>query len=105
MNFAYSWAFSKAIRKIYYNMVITALSVAVALVIGSIELISVLIDHVDIEFGPLAVIGRLDLSYVGYGIVGLFIVTWLAAVMAWRVARIEQKWTRNIRGQRATAIE
>ena len=51
MNFAYGWAFAKPVRKIYYNITITALSVAVALVIGSIELIAVFSDKLSLSGG------------------------------------------------------
>lgn len=92
MNFAYGWAFSKPVRKVYYNITITGLSVAVALIIGTIEVISILADRLGITHGPLATIGRLDLNYVGYTIVGLFLVTWLIAVTVWHVGDIEAKW-------------
>jgi high-affinity nickel-transport protein len=96
MNFAYGWAFSKPVRKVYYNITITGLSVAVALIIGSIELISVLTDKLSITSGPLAVIGGLDLNYVGYGIVGFFVLTWAAALLIWKYGRIEEKWSANL---------
>ena len=51
MNFAYGWAFSKPVRKIYYNITVTGLSVAVALVIGTIELLSVLADKLSLTGG------------------------------------------------------
>ncbi len=92
MNFAYGWAFSRPVRKIYYNLVITALSVSVALVVGSIELISLLVEGTGMTAGPLAAIGRLDLNLVGYAIVAVFLLAWLAAVAIWRFARIEDKW-------------
>jgi high-affinity nickel-transport protein len=94
MNFAYGWAFSRPVRKIYYNMTITGLSVAVALIIGSLELLSVLTDKTGIMDGPLAFIARLDLSNVGFAIVGLFVVIWIAALAVWRFGRIEERWTR-----------
>ena len=62
MNFAYGWAFSKPVRKVYYNITITGLSVAVALIIGTIELVSILADKLGITSGPLAAIGGLDLE-------------------------------------------
>jgi len=93
MNFAYGWAFSKPVRKVYYNITITGLSVAVALVIGLIELISILTDRLGINTGPLAWIGRLDLNFVGYAIVGLFVLTWAVALLIWRYGRIEEKWS------------
>ncbi|HWD78181.1 MAG TPA: HoxN/HupN/NixA family nickel/cobalt transporter, partial [Kribbella sp.] len=93
MNFAYGWAFAKPVRKVYYNITITGLSVAVALVIGSIELISILTDKLHIEHGPLAAIAGVDLNYVGYAIVGLFVITWLTAHAVWKLGRIEEKWS------------
>ena len=92
MNFAYGWAFSNPVRKVYYNITITGLSVAVALVIGGIEIISILTDQLGIHAGPLAWIGGLDLNDVGFVIVGLFVVTWAVALLVYRFARIEQRW-------------
>jgi high-affinity nickel-transport protein len=96
MNFAYGWAFSKPIRKIYYNITVTALSVAVALLIGGIELISILTQKLDITSGVLAEIGSVDLNSVGYWIVALFVLTWAVALAVWRFARIEQRWESKI---------
>ncbi|MGZ4506397.1 MAG: Nickel transporter NicT [Blastococcus sp.] len=93
MNFAYGWAFSKPVRKVYYNLTITGLSVAVALIIGGIELTAVLVDRLQIRTGPLAAIGALNLNSVGYAIVGLFALTWLVSALVWRLGRIEQRWT------------
>ncbi len=98
MNFAYGWAFSKPVRKIYYNLVITGLSVAVALIIGSIELISILVDKAGIHTGPLAAIGGLDLNNVGYAIVAIFVLAWIIAVGIWKFGRIEDKWTQSLHG-------
>jgi high-affinity nickel-transport protein len=96
MNFAYGWAFSKPVRKVYYNITITALSVAVALIIGTIELVSILTDKLSIRSGPLAWIGGLDLNNVGFFIVGLFVLTWVVALAVWRYARVEEKWSANL---------
>jgi len=93
MNFAYGWAFAKPVRKIFYNIVVTSLSVAVALVIGTIELVSILAEKLDITSGPLAAIAGVDLDYVGFAIIGLFVVTWLAALAMWRFGRIEEKYS------------
>jgi nickel/cobalt transporter (NiCoT) family protein len=102
MNFAYGWAFSKPIRKIYYNITITALSVAVALLIGGIELISVLADKLGITSGPLARIGSVDLNSVGYWIVGMFVVTWAVALGVWRLGHIEQRWESSLATESST---
>jgi high-affinity nickel-transport protein len=96
MNFAYGWAFSRPIRKVYYNITVTALSVAVALIIGTVELLSILGEKLSITSGPVAWIGSLDLNNVGFAIVGLFVVTWLVALAVWRYGRIEERWSRGL---------
>jgi high-affinity nickel-transport protein len=97
MNFAYGWAFSKPVRKIYFNITITGLSVAVALIVGSIELISILTDKAGIQSGPLAAIGNVSLDFVGYSIVALFVLTSVIAVTIWKYGRIEERWSVTIR--------
>ena len=96
MNFAYGWAFSKPVRKLYYNMTITALSVAVALIVGTIELLSVLADRFSLHGGIWDFATNLDLNLVGYFIVGLFVVTWAVALAVWRYGRIEERWTAQL---------
>lgn len=66
MNFAYGWAFSKPTRKVFYNLVITALSVTVALAIGTIEVVSVLADQLQVSDGPMGWVASLDLNYVDF---------------------------------------
>jgi high-affinity nickel-transport protein len=96
MNYAYGWAFAKPVRKIFYNLTITSLSVAVALIIGTIELIGVLADRLHIDSGPLAAVAAINLDYAGYLIVGLFIVSWLIAVSVWKFGRIEHRWSAKL---------
>jgi high-affinity nickel-transport protein len=96
MNFAYDWAFSQPVRKVYYNITITGLSIAVALIIGMIELLGLLADKLGVRSGPLAAVAGLDLNLVGYAIVVLFVATWLVALAIWRFGRIEQKWTAHL---------
>jgi len=86
MNFAYGWAFSQPVRKLFYNITITGLSVVVALGIGAIEVL-----------GVLDVIELIDLNLVGYLVVGLFVLTWALALAIWRFGRIEQRWSAGIR--------
>ena len=97
MNFAYGWAFSKPVRKVFYNITITGLSVAVALIIGTIELLSILSDKMGVSDGPLASLASVDLNYVGYAIVALFVVTWMVAMSVWKLGRIEEKWSDGLR--------
>jgi high-affinity nickel-transport protein len=92
MNVAYDWAFANPVRKVYYNLTVTGLSVAVALIIGTIELVGLLRDDLGLHDDVTGWIAGLDLSNVGFAIVGLFIVVWLTALAYWRLARIEQRW-------------
>jgi high-affinity nickel-transport protein len=93
MNFAYGWAFSKPVRKVFYNIAITGLSVAVALIIGSIELLSVLADKLSLTGGLWDFVSNLDLNLVGYAIVALFVLTWAVALSVWHFGRIEERWS------------
>jgi len=92
MNFAYGWAFSNPVRKIYYNITITALSVAVALLIGSVELLVLFADQFAWRGKFWNWVGGLDLNAVGYVVVGMFVITWAVALLIWRYGRIEEKW-------------
>jgi nickel/cobalt transporter (NiCoT) family protein len=102
MNFAYGWAFSKPVRKIFYNITITWLSVVVALVIGTIELLAVLADKLSLTGQPWEFVSGLDLNYVGYAIVALFVVTWVVALVIWHVGRIEERWSAGVRSAGST---
>jgi high-affinity nickel-transport protein len=93
MNFAYDWALSKPVRKLYYNITITGLSVVVALLIGMIELGSVLVDRLHLRGGPWDILTGLDLGSVGYIVVGTFGLTWAIAVGVWRLGRLEERWS------------
>jgi high-affinity nickel-transport protein len=103
MNAAYGWAFLKPVRKVFYNITITAVSVAVALIIGTIELTVVLADQANITTGPIASIASIPLDYAGYGIVGLFVVAWLTALAVWRYGRIEERWSAHLTPKPADA--
>ncbi|MFC3574783.1 HoxN/HupN/NixA family nickel/cobalt transporter [Streptomyces yaanensis] len=92
MNFAYQWAFSNPVRKVFYNLAITGLSIAVAFVIGTIELVGILRDQLDLRDGVTGWIAGIDLGSVGFIIVGLFVAVWAAALTYWRLARVEERW-------------
>ena len=96
MNIAYSWAFARPVRKIYYNITVTALSVAVAMIIGVVTLGGMLADRFGIASGPLAWLADLDLEFVGYAIVALFVLAWVGSVAIWRFGRIEERWSANL---------
>lgn len=96
MNVAYGWALARPVRKVYYNLTITGLSVVVALVIGTIELLGLLAEEFGWSGGVWDWIGRIDLNVVGFAIVGLFVVTWVVALLVWRWGRIEEKWSARL---------
>jgi high-affinity nickel-transport protein len=98
MSKAYGWAFSNPVRKVYYNIIITGLSVAVALVVGSIEILSLLPGHLGWSGGFWDWVSGLDLNLIGFFIVGMFVLTWAAALAIWRFGRIEDRWSRSLRG-------
>jgi high-affinity nickel-transport protein len=93
MSRAYGWAFLKPVRKVFYNLTITVLSVTVALGIGMLVLVGLVVERLGIETGPLVWLASLNLDLVGFAIVGLFLLTWAVAVGVWRLGRIEERWT------------
>ena len=96
MNFAYGWAFSKPVRKVYYNLTITGLSVAVALLIGTVELLGLLSQQLNLTGRFWTDMQNADINMLGFIIVGLFVATWVVAFAVWKFGRIEEKWTRNL---------
>lgn len=92
MTRAYGWAFLRPIRKVYYNLTVTVLSVLVALVIGVIVLSGLVVDRLGVTSGPLAFVGSANLEFVGFMIVGLFVAVWLISLAVWRFGRIEDRW-------------
>jgi high-affinity nickel-transport protein len=89
---AYSWAFSSPLRKIYYNITTTSLSVAVALLIGAIELLQVLAAELKLRGNFFDALDSLNFETLGYVIVALFLVGWAASVLLWKIRRIEARW-------------
>lgn len=97
MTKAYSWAFTSPLRKIYYNITTTGLSIFVAFVIGTIQLIGVLADKTNIDnYQPFTMIAAIDLNKVGYFIVASFVGAWLLSVLVWRLGRYEARYSSGI---------
>jgi high-affinity nickel-transport protein len=92
MNFAYGWAFSKPLRKVFYNITITGLSVAVALVIGTIELGGILAAQLGAHGAFWSGLENINMNTLGFIIAGLFVATWAFALAIWRFGRIEERW-------------
>ncbi len=100
MNFAYGWAFSKPVRKVFYNITITGLSVAVALVIGTIELAGLFAAKLGAQGSFWGWVENININELGFIIVGMFVATWTIALSIWRFGRIEERWS----GQLRTAV-
>jgi len=103
MNLAYGWAFSKPVRKVYYNITVTGLSVAVALLIGTIELGGLVASRLGLSGSFWIWLENIDLNTFGFLIVGMFIATWAIAVAVWKYGRIEQRWSAHLaRGEQTS---
>jgi high-affinity nickel-transport protein len=92
MMHAYDWALRRPVRKVFYNLTITSLSVAVALTVGTVQLLNAAIDAFNLRGGFWSMIGGLDFQVLGYVMAGLFVGTWLAALLLWRVLDLERRW-------------
>jgi high-affinity nickel-transport protein len=89
---AYGWAYLKPVRKIYYNMTITLVSVIVAVVVGSIEAFGLVADRLKLQGGVWDVVGALNDNFgtIGFVIIGVFALSWLASMVIYRVKRFDQ---------------
>lgn len=92
MTRAYRWAFTRPVRKVYYNLTVTGLSVAVAFIIGGIELVGVLHERLGWSAPVVDDIAAVDLGSAGYIVAATFVVVWLGAVAYWKLARVEERW-------------
>src|SRR5215472_3254595 len=92
MNFAYDWAFARPVRKVYYNLVITGLSVFVAFFIATVEILGLVGKQAHLTGAFWAFLAGFNINKAGLFIAGVFIVTWLAALAVWRFGQVEQKW-------------
>jgi high-affinity nickel-transport protein len=92
MNFAYDWAFARPVRKVYYNLTITGLSVFVAVFIGAVELLGLLAQDTSLNGSFWTFMQTFNINTAGLYIVAVFVLTWIVALCVWRFGRIEQKW-------------
>ena len=97
MNFAYGWAFSQPVRKVFYNITITGLSVAIAVVIGTIEVGGLIASQLNLSGSFWNSFETININFWGFVIVGMFVATWILALLVWRVGRIEERWTAHLR--------
>jgi high-affinity nickel-transport protein len=92
MNFAYGWAFARPVRKVYYNLVITGLSIAVAFLIGTIEIAGLLSSELHVHGAFWDFVANFDTNRAGFVIAGLFVVVWGGAIAYWKIGRLDQRW-------------
>jgi high-affinity nickel-transport protein len=92
MNFAYGWAFSRPVRKVFYNITITGLSVFVAFFIGTVEVLGLVSSEMNLNGGFWDFMKGFNINSAGFFIVGLFVVTWVVALSVWRFGRVEARW-------------
>jgi high-affinity nickel-transport protein len=98
MNFAYDWAFARPVRKVYYNLTITGLSVFIAFFVGTVELLGLLAAETHLSGGFWSFMQTFNINTAGFVIVGMFVVTWAVALAIWHFGRIEQKWEATAEG-------
>jgi high-affinity nickel-transport protein len=93
MNFAYSWAFFNPVRKVYYNLAITGLSVSICFFIGTVEVLGLLpMELGGLHSGFWRYVANFNINTAGFVIVGMFVVCWAGAIAFWRFARVEERW-------------
>jgi high-affinity nickel-transport protein len=87
---------SKPVRKVFYNLTITGLSAAVALVIGTIEVGGLISSELDLSGSFWSWLENVDINFLGFVIVAMFVATWVDALSIWRLGRIEERWSTHL---------
>ncbi len=96
MNFAYGWAFAKPVRKVYYNLVITGLSIGAAFIVGTIEILGIVTTEANLHGGFWDTMANFNINVAGFCIAGLFVLVWAVALIYWRLGNVEDRWTANV---------
>jgi high-affinity nickel-transport protein len=97
MNLAYGWAFFNPVRRIYYNLAITGLSIGICFFIGTIEVLGLLPNELHLKGAFWRLMANFNLNAAGYIIVGMFVVTFLGAMAFWRYGHVEEKWSSRLK--------
>ena len=104
MNFAYSWAFFNPVRKVYYNLAITGLSISICFFVGTVELLGLLPTEIGgLSGGFWSFMEHFDINRAGFVIVGMFVVCWALALCFWKFGRVEERWTAGLATGREAA--
>ena len=99
MNYAYGWAFARPVRKVYYNITITALSIGVAFLVGGVEILGVLSNELHLHGWLGDYLASFNLNTAGYMVVGLFVLVWAIALSVWRFGKVEARWEAAMVGE------
>ncbi len=102
MNLAYGWAFFNPVRKVYYNLAITGLSVTICFFIGTIEVLGLLPVELHLHGQFWDEMARFNINTAGFVIVGVFVATWAAALAIWRYGNVEEKWSAKLKSRETT---
>ncbi len=97
MNVAYGWAFFNPVRKVYYNLAITGLSVAICFFIGAVEVLGLLPTELHLHGRFWNDMAGFNINTAGFIIVGMFILTWVVALAIWRYGKVEEKWSARLK--------
>jgi high-affinity nickel-transport protein len=97
MNGAYGWAFFNPVRKVYYNLAITGLSVAICFFIGTIEVFGLLPMELHLHGAFWDFMENFNINTAGFVIVAMFILTWAIAITIWKFGRVEEKWSARLK--------
>jgi high-affinity nickel-transport protein len=103
MNFAYGWAFARPVRKVYYNLVITGLSIGAAFIIGTIELLGVLTSELNLHGSFWDTMANFNINVAGFCIAAMFVLVWAVALGYWRWGDVENRWSANVPAEPASA--
>lgn len=89
---AYGWAFQKPIRKLYYNLTITSISVLIAFGVGGLEALGLAAEHFRLKGGFWELVQNLNRNFgvIGYVIVGVFVASWIVSIVIYRVQRLDE---------------
>jgi high-affinity nickel-transport protein len=99
MNVAYGWAFFNPVRKVYYNLAITGLSVFICFFVGTIEVLGLLPQELHLTGSFWDWMANFDINKAGFIIVGMFVLTWITAMLVWKYGHIEEKWSAKLSHQ------
>jgi high-affinity nickel-transport protein len=96
MNFAYGWAFARPVRKVYYNLVITALSIGAAFIIGTVEILGILTTELNLNGSVWNLRANFTIHLAGCCIAVMFVLVWAVALIYWRAGNVEDKWSASV---------